>query len=916
MRNPWICAICLALTTSAQAAKTISADNTSVHAGVTVVTQDIQGVVVDEEGVPLPGVTIFVEGKQNATITRVDGSFSIRLSKEVGQKLTFNFIGYRTVTLEASAQMKVVMKRDVYALGEVIVTTQKRTQSHIDVPAAVSALSGQGLAALDVNQFDQLSEYIPGLQMQLQSPNNPGYVIRGVTSDGGESYSQPRVSIFQDGVSISRSRASVVELFDEERVEVVKGPQGTLFGRGAEIGAVHIIRNKPTNNLAGDFEIGYGNYNQFNAKGMVNTPIVDEKLSNRFAFSYDRHDGYIDNKAGGDLNGKNSLALRNSTRLWANDKTTYDLVVDYQYDDYPGTSFKSDKIAPLGGDTSPYSDAELEAGKGLYIRRHVGGALLNVDHEINDYWNMRSITGFRAFNSKETFDADGTRLTLLQCIEEEKGTQFSQEFRFNFDNHKNLSGFVGASYFYENSSQKVVVSTNPQQIYPTILAQKYKDAFAAQLPMAQLPAATQAAVNGLLSAMFDFLPVNADGTINNVNGLGLRQRAEAALNAMAPQYGGMLTLETALPAYIQDPTMLAALIGQIDSLDQIPVTKNYSESGTNYGTNQAVEVFADLTYEIIKHLKITAGIRGTYELQKTQYKSTTVPHPLFMNSPLMFSPTDGGAKVSMQDDYYSCVGRLVLNYEFKHNNVYVSVSRGRRPAVLAFNNSPENTSRLDPEIIWSYEAGIKGGLLKNRLQYDFCTYYYDWSNFQSSSLVDDPNGGISKITVATDAGKARTIGAEASLRYAFSRYVSAFGNYSYIDGKFNHFDDDGNVQAYSGNRFRLTPKNTYSLGMDIKIPTSQWGHVYIRPSYSYKSGVFFENNNRADLHQDGYGLLNGTIGYRYQPSNKYFEVSLWGKNLTDKEYLIDAGNSGDNIGFPTFIAGAPRTFGVKLKIGF
>lgn len=916
MRNLWMCAAVLALATSAQNLQAASVQTNSSSAVIAVETQDITGLVTDEQGEPLPGVTIFVEGKQNATITKVDGSFSIRIAQEEGQKLTFNFIGFRTLTLAASKDMKVVMKRDVYALGEVVVTTQKRAQNHVDVPVAVSALSGKHLASLDVSQFDQLSEYIPGLQMQLQSPNNPGYVIRGVTSDGGESYSQPRVSIFQDGVSISRSRASVVELFDEERVEVVKGPQGTLFGRGAEIGAVHIIRNKPTNRLGADFELGYGNYNQFNAKGMINTPLVDEKLANRLAFSYERHDGYIDNKAGGDLNGKNTIALRNSIRFWANDKTTYDLVLDYQYDDYPGTSFKSQQIAPLGGDTSPYSDAELEAGEGLYIRRNVGGALFNIDHEINEKWNMRSITGFRAFNTKETFDADGTRLTLLQCIEEEEGLQFSQEFRFNFDNHKNLSGFVGASYFFEDSSQKVVVSTNTQQMYPTLLAQQYKQAFASQLPMNQLPAATQAAVNGLLSAMFDFMPLNADGSINNVTGLGLRQRAEAALNAMAPQYGGMLTLETALPAYIQDPTMLAGLIGQIDAMDQIPLPENYTEEGTNYGTNQAVELFADITYEIIKNLKVTAGIRGTYEHQETQYASTTIPHPLFSGSPLIYYPTANGAKVNMQDHYYSWVGRLVLNYEFNHNNAYVSISRGRRPGVLAFNNSPDNTSKLKPEIILSYEAGIKGVLLQNKLQYDLCAYYYDWSNFQSTSLVDDSNGGISKITVAKDAGKARSIGVEASVRYALNRYVSAFGNYSYIDGKFNHVDDDGNVQEYSGNRFRLTPENSYSLGLDIKIPTSKWGHVYIRPSYSYKGDVYFENDNRSDLHQDGYGLLNGNVGYRYQPSNKYFEISLWGKNLTDEEFLIDAGNSGDNIGFPTFIAGAPRTFGVKVKVGF
>ena len=182
--------------------------------------------------------------------------------------------------------------------------------------------------------------------MQLQSPNNPGYVIRGVTSDDGDSRSQARVSIFQDGISISRSRASAVELFDLDRIEVVKGPQGTLFGRGAEIGALHIIRKKPVNAAGGEVTLGYGSCNRKLADGFINTPILKDKLFNRFAFTFEDRDGFIKNLSGGDLNGKNTFALRNSTRLFAGEKTMIDLVLDYQRDDYPGTSFKNRQYAP------------------------------------------------------------------------------------------------------------------------------------------------------------------------------------------------------------------------------------------------------------------------------------------------------------------------------------------------------------------------------------------------------------------------------------------------------------------------------------------------------------------------------------------------------------------------------------------
>ena len=412
----------------------------------------VSGRVTNEQGEALPGVVVRC-GNVNVQ-TDINGEFHLNVNE--GDKLTFSYIGYYTTTKDVdNKDINVVMKEDSHALGEVIVTTQKKKQSSLEIPVAVSAVTGSVMEKLNLHQLDDVAQFTPGVQIQLQSPNNPGYVIRGVTSDDGEAYSQPRVSVFMDGVSTSRSRASAVELFDLERMEVAKGPQGTLFGRGAEIGGISIIRHKPVDNLSGELSMSYGSYNQRQVSGFINTPIIKGKLANRFAFDYDARDGFIKNEAGGRLNGKNALAFRNSTQWWANDDTSIGLVLDYQHDDYPGTSFHS--INPMYGNSDPNSTAYLEAGKKLGIKRNVGGALLNIDHNINHRWSFNSITGFRAFNSKERFDADGTYLPLLLCQEKEKGTQFSQEFRFNYDDKNRFSGFVGASYFYENSSQDTPV---------------------------------------------------------------------------------------------------------------------------------------------------------------------------------------------------------------------------------------------------------------------------------------------------------------------------------------------------------------------------------------------------------------------------------------------------------------------------
>lgn len=866
----------------------------------------VSGRVTNEQGEALPGVVVRC-GNVNVQ-TDINGEFHLNVNE--GDKLTFSYIGYYTTTKDVdNKDINVVMKEDSHALGEVIVTTQKKKQSSLEIPVAVSAVTGSVMEKLNLHQLDDVAQFTPGVQIQLQSPNNPGYVIRGVTSDDGEAYSQPRVSVFMDGVSTSRSRASAVELFDLERMEVAKGPQGTLFGRGAEIGGISIIRHKPVDNLSGELSMNYGSYNQRQVSGFINTPIIKGKLANRFAFDYDARDGFIKNEAGGRLNGKNALAFRNSTQWWANDDTSIRLVLDYQHDDYPGTSFHS--INPMYGNSDPNSTANLEAGKKLGIKRNVGGALLNIDHNINHRWSFNSITGFRAFNSKERFDADGTYLPLLLCQEKGKGTQFSQEFRFNYDDKNRFSGFVGASYFYENSSQDINAKANLQYLYPAFIQKSVKASLSSQIDnvkglLAQmLPDAYQPMVDAaLVKLMSKWFPENP--TVD-ANGKLIPQTATPNI------YGD---LKTALGAVGMDLDQVLAGMGDngrtiqatLQGISAKPLDTAYTEQGKNYGTNQAVELYADGTLKLTKNLNFTLGVRGTYENQETGYSSSTVPS---MFGAVLYHPTENGAKVMAKDSYWSWVGRAALNYMIGRNNIYASVSRGRRPGVLYFNNDPKDFETLKPEIIYSYEAGVKGSLLQGRLNYDLCAYYYDWYNYQTSVF----NATTSKYEY-DDAGRAHSLGIEASISYSPCRYLNLFGNWSYIEGKFNNKDDNGNKQRFAGNRFRLTPKNSFAVGFDLNVPTDKKASIYFRPTYSWKSKVFFEESNEPELTQGAFGLLNFTAGYRMQPGKVYYEIGAFGKNVLDEKYVVDAGNSGRQIGFPTYVGGTRSVVGVMFKIGF
>ena len=892
-----------AIGVEAKAAKMPEGEKTNVKAPNQ---SAVSGRVTNEQGEALPGVVVRC-GNMNVQ-TDINGEFHVNVNE--GDKLTFSYIGYYTTTKDVdNKDINVVMKENSHALGEVIVTTQKKKQSSLEIPVAVSAVTGSIMEKLNLHQLDDVAQFTPGVQIQLQSPNNPGYVIRGVTSDDGEAYSQPRVSVFMDGVSTSRSRASAVELFDLERMEVAKGPQGTLFGRGAEIGGISIIRHKPVDNLSGELSMNYGSYNQRQVTGFINTPIIKGKLANRFAFDYDARDGFIKNEAGGRLNGKNALAFRNSTQWWANDDTSIGLVLDYQHDDYPGTSFHS--INPMYGSSDPNSTANLEAGKQLGIKRNVGGALLNIDHNINQRWSFNSITGFRAFNSNERFDADGTYLPLLLCQEKEKGTQFSQEFRFNYDDKNRFSGFVGASYFYENSSQDVNAKANLQYLYPVFIQKSVKASLSSkidgvkQLLSQNLPDAYKPMVDAALAQLMNkWFPENP----------AVDDNGKLVPQTTTPDIYG--DLKTALGAVGLDLDQVLAGMGDngrtiqatLQGISAKPLDTAYTEQGKNYGTNQAVELYADGTLKLTKNLNFTLGVRGTYENQETGYSSSTVPS---MFGAVLYHPTENGAKVMAKDSYWSWVGRAALNYMIGRNNIYASVSRGRRPGVLYFNNDPKDFETLKPEIIYSYEAGVKGSLLQGRLNYDLCAYYYDWYNYQTSVF----NATTSKYEY-DDAGRAHSFGIEASISYSPCRYLNLFGNWSYIEGKFNEKDDNGNKQRFAGNRFRLTPKNSFAVGFDLNVPTGKNASIYFRPTYSWKSKVFFEESNEPELTQGAFGLLNFTAGYRMQPGKVYYEIGAFGKNVLDEKYVVDAGNSGRQIGFPTYVGGTRSVIGVMFKIGF
>ena len=219
------------------------------------------------------------------------------------------------------------------------------------------------MAAIGVNSLSEAAMYVPGLRIQEQSANNPGIVIRGITSDSGSAQQGARVTLYYNGIDISRSRGAYQDLYDIARLEVVKGPQATLFGTASAVGAVSIIPNAPEAGTHAGITATYGNFNRTQVSGFINGG--NDVLAGRIAYAYKYRDGYVRNIAGDptipnqnqgrinqdDLNGQDQRGLRGSLRYAPNDAIVASLVLTYDGQRNPGTAFKSRAFAPTGGQT-------------------------------------------------------------------------------------------------------------------------------------------------------------------------------------------------------------------------------------------------------------------------------------------------------------------------------------------------------------------------------------------------------------------------------------------------------------------------------------------------------------------------------------------------------------------------------------
>jgi len=334
---------------------------------------------------------------------------------------------------------------------EIVVTAQKREQNIQDVPIAITAFSGAALANRGTQTIDSLTSLAPGLSGHATSSAQQAYTIRGVGSNDFSVGNDPAVGVYLDEVYIGRAAGAVTNLFDLARVEVVRGPQGTLFGRNATAGAISIFRNAPSDKLEGYVEGQYARFNDYTLSSVVNLPVSDS-FALRGSLYYRSKDGDRGRPlGGGPLEDVDTFSGRLAAKLRASDAVRIDLNFDYQRDrNSPPALHSRTYNGPLTNlgfyeTTSNGTRNELFNNRNIYmvsgkITADLGAAKLT------------SISSFRKYNLNYLEDFDGGPTTLVRTGPRESQDAYSQEVRLN-GSTGNLNWTVGGNVYHENIGQ-------------------------------------------------------------------------------------------------------------------------------------------------------------------------------------------------------------------------------------------------------------------------------------------------------------------------------------------------------------------------------------------------------------------------------------------------------------------------------
>lgn len=752
--------------------------------------------------------------------------------------------------------------------GDIVVTAQRREQSAQDVPISLAVLSGETIERANIQSAKELVSQVSGVLVQDHYGTSTFYVIRGIGLNDLRSNSSPSAAVYLDEVYQGNILAGSPPTYDLERVEVLKGPQGTLYGRNASSGAVNIITRKPTRSFEGYSKISVGRFEHATIKGAVGGPMADT-LSFRVAGQYDLFGNSVFRNVSpvpairgvtpGEAYAPKSGSVRGQL-LWQPSGNT-EVLLKVSYGQRSGSTVNTVAVPTLQIPGSPSICPGSNAGPDLVLRGGCQAGLasdifvipptgkrlvsvnfpskldakfwsgtLRVDHDFG-WADLVSISAYDGFTFDQRFDFDATVAEGLNVRQESRDKAFSQEFRLS-DNRGGISWLVGVNAGSD----------------------RYRE------PVRTFYAG-------------DFIA----GERGSRNFIG----APGRVGATSPHYVTRLT-------------------------DANSVYQTLAQS------NAAYAVFTDNEIAITERLSLIVGYRFTYETRKIRGQGFVTFNDGSQELANQFDlgPANGRGKTSTKRSS----GRIVLNWRPASNVLtYASLAESFKSGGFDagfLSNITFLQNSYGPEVVRSAEVGIKAEPLPG-LRLNGALFYTDYDNPQARLTFFTPGPGGVQIpqSILGNLDKARVYGAEAEVEWRPFRGLNLSGTATLLDTKVSQ--SGSGAGTFDGNPLSHAPKQSFTLNGTYQFPLGGGLQGRVQGNMKYVGAHYLRPEALPIDRQSSYIVVDAHVAFGAE--NGGWELSLWGRNLTDKLYFVDA-----QVGFGAqrYNVGMPLTWGASGTVRF
>lgn len=800
-------------------------------------------------------------------------------------------------------------------LEEVIVTAQKRAENVMDVPISMSVFNDSTVEKLSARNLTDLGRFTPGVEMNNDNALQPTYTIRGVQTNDWTVGSDPAVAVYVDGVYAARGAGAEAALADIARVEILKGPQGTLFGRNATGGAIHIISQPPVFEREGRAKVTVGDYGRLDGEFMVNAPLGESVAVRLLAVSRNR-DGYLDNLTGPDQSEQNSDGLRASLLWDASANTEVLWRVEYsELDQDGGAQFTMiDSVfenANPGLNHDPFGDIAND----FHSReeREMFATSLEINHEFSGA-TLTSITGWRQFETELLEDLDGSNNPdyYFASSNPDDNEYFSQEFRLAGASER-FKWTAGAAYSRETVDHLTTAEFNFSTLETFAWAEILRNSTSATSQ------AFLSTLAGLPQEQIDALDGLSNSEVGQVLPGYRQQLKDRGLDGMAMSafIWSFLNDEGTLGDFGISDNPVAGLFQILgDVAPRIGAYEPWVEAVETSGTYESYAVYGDATWSLDERWNLTGGLRYTYDDKSfdlfTQYQNQIAGADFGL---AFYNNGQPMLDTSQSDTWDAISGRLVLDYHLTDDVMgYASVATGFKSGGFnSLNFGPDIDTSYDEEEVINYELGTKGTYLDGRLQFNAAAFFYEYTNLQELKLLGAP---IPSYNLRN--ADAEGYGVELEGFWLLTENLTLSGNYSWLKTEYTDFDiieaagetaeDDLTGEPRVG-----TPENKVNLALEYNLPVGEFGEVLTRFDYTWNDERV-ESLTDPTRMVDAYDLAN--LRVTLLPASNRWEVSAWSTNLFDEEAITVFGDNGDAIGSLTGWRIPPRMVGMDFVFHF